>query len=360
MTAPFRIPTWPSAAHADAFPAAPRPGLREPGDTARPRAWRRRAPWLLAICLSGAAHVGAVIWAMGAGGPAPEAGEPGEVLAEVRIMPQAEFDAMISSPPRAGAEGPAAPPGPQAGPHETQAPDSPHPDTLMAAVPPALQTPAPEPQAPPSRVPSPPPPVFPSAPAPLADLPSPALAAGIAKPTAPSGDPARAPLPKPAAAPKPDAPPPAAAPAARPAKDTAAGEAGAKAAAAAKRAKSPPPAAAAATSAETAAAPKAGLSEGERQALQAKWGGRIRSRIGRAQDYPAEVLAAGTERRIVLSLTIAPTGRLLSVGLAESSGMAAFDRAVVTAVRRAGRLPRAPEGLDEPSYRFSIGLRFTP
>lgn len=84
----------------------------------------------------------------------------------------------------------------------------------------------------------------------------------------------------------------------------------------------------------------------------ARWGAQIQSRIERRRP---RVEGTGA---VMLQITVARDGTLQSVAIARSSGDAAIDRAGVAAVRRAGRLPAAPEGLRQPSYRFNVPIRF--
>ncbi|MFZ5711120.1 MAG: energy transducer TonB, partial [Pseudomonadota bacterium] len=107
-----------------------------------------------------------------------------------------------------------------------------------------------------------------------------------------------------------------------------------------------------------AAAPSAGLSEGESRAAMARWGGKLRARIDRAKSYPAGARASGRSGRVVLALTVSPAGRVLGVSVTASSGVPELDRAAVEAVRRAGRLPRAPQELAGAAYDFSLSIDF--
>lgn len=95
------------------------------------------------------------------------------------------------------------------------------------------------------------------------------------------------------------------------------------------------------------------LSPGERRSALAEWGGQIRARVERAKQRPA----GGGAGRVLLALTVARDGRLISVSVAQSAGEAA-DAAALASVRRAGRFPPAPRALSEPSYSFTLPLRF--
>lgn len=90
--------------------------------------------------------------------------------------------------------------------------------------------------------------------------------------------------------------------------------------------------------------------------LMARWGAEIRNRVERRKSYPAA--AAGASGKTVLQLSVTAGGRLAGVGVLKSSGVAAIDRAAVGAVRRAGRFPSAPEGLDAGPHAFRLSLTF--
>ncbi len=91
-------------------------------------------------------------------------------------------------------------------------------------------------------------------------------------------------------------------------------------------------------------------------AAKAEWGASIRARIERRKSYPAD--AGGATGKVTLRLVVGADGRLASVAVTKSSGVAALDRAALGAVRAAGRFPKAPRGLAESS--FSLPISFAP
>lgn len=93
-------------------------------------------------------------------------------------------------------------------------------------------------------------------------------------------------------------------------------------------------------------------SEAQRQNLMAAWGAQILARIERGRP---RVNAPG---QVTLTLRIARDGTLAALDVAASSGNADLDQAAVSAVRRAGRFPAAPEGLNDASYAFNLPVRF--
>jgi protein TonB len=90
-------------------------------------------------------------------------------------------------------------------------------------------------------------------------------------------------------------------------------------------------------------------------ALQARWGAQIQRKVHRRLIYPHGATGAGTTR---VALSVSPSGQLTRLHVLHSSGVAAFDEAALTAVRRAGRFPAAPDGLSEANYSFTLSLTF--
>ena len=106
--------------------------------------------------------------------------------------------------------------------------------------------------------------------------------------------------------------------------------------------------------AQSAAKSDPAASAGEAKALKADWGSKVRARINRKVALPADS-APGT---VKVRLEIAASGALLAVGIAQSSGQAALDAAALKAVKSAAPFARAPKGLSEPSYSFSLPITF--
>ncbi len=112
----------------------------------------------------------------------------------------------------------------------------------------------------------------------------------------------------------------------------------------------------AAAAGEGGQAPGATLSKGQANDLRAGWGAAIRARIERRKAYPA---AAGrVSGRVTVQLSVSPTGALLDLAVASSSGNAALDGAALKAVTSAGRFPKAPAGLTGASYSFTLPISF--
>lgn len=105
------------------------------------------------------------------------------------------------------------------------------------------------------------------------------------------------------------------------------------------------------------AAPEGSFSPAEIDSAMGRWKSRIQGRIVRAL-RPPEGLRG--EVRLRLQVEIARTGALLSVRVAQSSGLPALDALCVAAVQRAAPFPPAPEALRDRAYAFPVPFRFTP
>lgn len=101
-----------------------------------------------------------------------------------------------------------------------------------------------------------------------------------------------------------------------------------------------------------APSPQPSLTPSQRQSLMAQWGGQILSRIERNRP---RVRVTG---QVLVQLRIQRNGTLAGLSVARSSGDPVLDQAAMAAVQGAGRFPTAPDGLTEPTYGFSLPIRF--
>lgn len=92
------------------------------------------------------------------------------------------------------------------------------------------------------------------------------------------------------------------------------------------------------------------VSDSKRNSLLGKWGQQIRSHI--AQRAPKGV----GKGRAIVRITVSSTGVVSSVRMAKSSGNAKLDQQALKAVRSAGRMPRAPKGLNISAQTMDIPL----
>ncbi|WP_430464875.1 TonB family protein [Tabrizicola sp.] len=293
----------------------------------------RRAGLRGAALVSTALHLGLVAgWAVFAA-PARPLIAPDLEAAEVSLLSEAQFLAMTAPQPQLAM---AAPPMLEAPAPEVSA------ETAAASMPePALSAELLSLFAPDSMT-APQPFVAPDSPAlPIAPLSDLAVDAAPKADVPPIPAPVAEPAPKAAKVAMPKKPATAAAPAEKPAK--------------ASTNKAPVSATKSATAAvQAAAAAKPALNSGQAKKLTADWGAKVRARINRKVALPANT-APGT---VKVRLELAPSGALLSVGIAQSSGQAALDAAAIKAVKSAAPFARAPKGLSEASYSFSLPITF--
>lgn len=274
-----------------------------------------------AVFLSTALHLGLVAgWAVLAA-PARPLSVPDLDHAKVELVSEAQFAALSA---------------PQPAPDMTPPPALLPPSPVLASAPPAPEVAMPELAATP--LPESPPPVV----MPTAAPPAPAMA----EPAPPLPEAAPQPEPAPVAAAKPVVEPPAPKPAEKPAQKPAKPAEKAPAVTAA----APAPA----TKSNGAKASQPGVSGAEAKALTADWGSKVRSRINRKVVQPKD----GNGGTVKVRITLAPNGSLLGAAVAQSSGQAALDAAALKAVKAAAPFPKAPKGLTDASYSFSLPITF--
>ncbi|MBY6092453.1 cell envelope integrity protein TolA [Maritimibacter alkaliphilus] len=97
------------------------------------------------------------------------------------------------------------------------------------------------------------------------------------------------------------------------------------------------------------------MSKAQSAKLETVWGAKIRAKIARYKRFPRGVRGGG---RVVLSITVTPSGQVAGAGIARSSGNGELDRAALQAVQRAGRMPAAPSGLTNARYSFALPMSF--
>ncbi|WP_409625776.1 TonB family protein, partial [Gemmobacter sp.] len=93
-----------------------------------------------------------------------------------------------------------------------------------------------------------------------------------------------------------------------------------------------------------------------RDDLRAAWGAAIRARIERQKSYPPA--ARGAVGKVVVLVTVAPSGALVAARVAASSGHAALDEAALRAARAAAPFPPAPQGATVEAVSFRISVNF--
>lgn len=105
----------------------------------------------------------------------------------------------------------------------------------------------------------------------------------------------------------------------------------------------------------TGASDTASLSNARVADLTRQWGNRLRARIERRKSKPRGSHGTGTAH---VRFVVTADGRVTSISLARSSGIAAYDEAALNAVKRAGRLPKAPKGIGDGPFPFTLPLEF--
>lgn len=105
----------------------------------------------------------------------------------------------------------------------------------------------------------------------------------------------------------------------------------------------------------TRASTGAGLGRASRNA---NYAGQVSAHLQRHKQYPPEARARGDEGRATVSFSLDGGGRVTSVRLARSSGVASLDREVQAMVRRASPFPAPPDGRAQSfSVPVGFGLR---
>ena len=90
-----------------------------------------------------------------------------------------------------------------------------------------------------------------------------------------------------------------------------------------------------------------------------QWQQQVLAYLDQRKLYPREAQRAGQEGVARISFAIDSVGRVLSVSLAGSSGIAALDQAALDTVRRATPLPRPPAAMGQGNLSLTASIRFT-
>jgi periplasmic protein TonB len=106
--------------------------------------------------------------------------------------------------------------------------------------------------------------------------------------------------------------------------------------------------------AENAKAPNVGIGK-DKQKLTANWGRKISAYFELHKRYPDNKNKSTT---VKVSLVLNRRGNVVSVGVAESSGDAAFDEAAVSMIRRSDPVPPPPAALTDDQFNFSLDVKF--
>ncbi|MGG7578663.1 TonB family protein [Rhizobium sp. Nf11,1] len=102
-----------------------------------------------------------------------------------------------------------------------------------------------------------------------------------------------------------------------------------------------------------------GGSDGVGSTAVANYPGKVQKRIRRAVRVPNEYKNKSGSITVRVQLTINGTGRVASVSVARSSGVAELDKAVLDGVRRAAPFPPLPSEWGKASWTFSQEVQVT-
>ncbi len=109
--------------------------------------------------------------------------------------------------------------------------------------------------------------------------------------------------------------------------------------------------------ADKAKAPVIGIGK-DRQKITAIWGQKISAYFKLHKRFPSG--KEDKSAKVKVSLVLNRRGNVVSVGVAQSSGDAAFDQAAIAMIRRSDPVPRPPAALTEDEFPFTLDVDFTP
>jgi protein TonB len=107
--------------------------------------------------------------------------------------------------------------------------------------------------------------------------------------------------------------------------------------------------------ADVAKAPNLGLGK-DNQKLKAKWESKLSGYIKLHMRYPK--VQKDKAAIVTVSLVLNRQGKVLSVGIFQSSGDPAFDEAAISTIRRSDPLPRPPSELRDEQFSYVLPMSF--
>ncbi len=107
--------------------------------------------------------------------------------------------------------------------------------------------------------------------------------------------------------------------------------------------------------AEKAKAANIGIGK-DLQKLTADWGRKLTAYFELHKRYPENKNKTTT---VKVSLVLNRRGKVVSVGVAESSGDTTFDEAAVSMIRRSDPVPPPPAALTDDQFAFTLDVNFT-
>src|SRR5262249_30607792 len=107
--------------------------------------------------------------------------------------------------------------------------------------------------------------------------------------------------------------------------------------------------------AETAKAPNIGIGK-DKGKLTADWGKQISAYFELHKRYPK--VKKNKTATVKVSLMLNRLGKVLEVGVLESSGDTAFDEAAIAMIRRSDPVPRPPAELTDDTFSYTLNVTF--
>ena len=105
-------------------------------------------------------------------------------------------------------------------------------------------------------------------------------------------------------------------------------------------------------------APAPSVSRETVAAATTSWQSRLQAHLARFKRYPPEAQMRRQEGTPLLRFTMTRDGRVLSFGLANSSGHEALDREALSLMERAQPLPTLPPEVPQSTIQLVVPLRF--
>jgi periplasmic protein TonB len=94
----------------------------------------------------------------------------------------------------------------------------------------------------------------------------------------------------------------------------------------------------------------------DRQRLSAEWGRRLSAHFKNHQIYPDKT--SNKEMKVTVHLALNRLGKVLSVGIVESSGNRFYDEAALSMIRRSDPVPRPPAKLTDERFEYDLPVTF--
>ena len=94
----------------------------------------------------------------------------------------------------------------------------------------------------------------------------------------------------------------------------------------------------------------------DRQRLSAEWGRRLSAHFKNHQLYPD--VRVKKEMKVKVHLALNRLGKVLSVGVVESSGNRFYDEAALSMIRRSDPVPRPPANLTDERFEYDLPVTF--